>query len=258
MPMNLPRSAYGTLFAHFGIGMLVIGIVATSAYREEHILVMKPGQSLVGRRLRPDVHRCRERAVGRTTARTSPTSTSSVAAQSVDASHALETALRCSAAADDGSRHSCVLARRSLRRHRRPAAGWRLRRQGLFQSARPLHLARRADHVHRRRHFAFRPAPSRRCAGSIAAASRGSGGVGAMRRLLVIGSDRDLDAVLRRHRRLCRAAERNPARSGARKARPGHLRGAALSRLPKPVDRRQRCAACRRFAPLGARAPRGP
>jgi cytochrome c-type biogenesis protein CcmF len=44
--MNLPRSSYGTLLAHFGIGMLVVGIVATSAYREEHILVMKPGQSL--------------------------------------------------------------------------------------------------------------------------------------------------------------------------------------------------------------------
>ena len=43
---NLPRSSYGTLFAHFGIGMLVVGIVATSAYQEEHILVMKPGQSL--------------------------------------------------------------------------------------------------------------------------------------------------------------------------------------------------------------------
>ncbi|MFT3731008.1 MAG: heme lyase CcmF/NrfE family subunit [Hyphomicrobium sp.] len=43
---NLPRSAYGTLFAHFGVGMLMIGIVATSAYREEHILVMKPGEAL--------------------------------------------------------------------------------------------------------------------------------------------------------------------------------------------------------------------
>ena len=43
---NLPRSSYGTLLAHFGIGMLVVGIIATSAYREEHILVMKPGQSL--------------------------------------------------------------------------------------------------------------------------------------------------------------------------------------------------------------------
>ncbi|HET6390808.1 heme lyase CcmF/NrfE family subunit [Hyphomicrobium sp.] len=43
---NLPRSAYGTLLAHFGIGMLVVGIVATSAYREEHILAMKPGETL--------------------------------------------------------------------------------------------------------------------------------------------------------------------------------------------------------------------
>jgi cytochrome c-type biogenesis protein CcmF len=43
---NLPRSSYGMLFAHFGIGMLVVGIVATSAYRKEHILVMKPGQTL--------------------------------------------------------------------------------------------------------------------------------------------------------------------------------------------------------------------
>jgi cytochrome c-type biogenesis protein CcmF len=38
-----PRSAFGTTLAHFGIGMLVVGIVSTSAYREERILVMKPG-----------------------------------------------------------------------------------------------------------------------------------------------------------------------------------------------------------------------
>ncbi|HEY8195249.1 MAG TPA: heme lyase CcmF/NrfE family subunit [Hyphomicrobium sp.] len=43
---NLPRSSYGTFLAHFGIGMLVVGIVSTSAYREEHIVVMKPGESL--------------------------------------------------------------------------------------------------------------------------------------------------------------------------------------------------------------------
>ncbi len=39
-----PRSAFGTTLAHFGAGLLVIGIVATSAYREERILVMKPGE----------------------------------------------------------------------------------------------------------------------------------------------------------------------------------------------------------------------
>ncbi len=43
---NLPRSAYGTFFAHFGVGLLVVGVVATSAYREERVLAMKPGDSV--------------------------------------------------------------------------------------------------------------------------------------------------------------------------------------------------------------------
>jgi cytochrome c-type biogenesis protein CcmF len=47
---NLPRSAIGTAMAHFGVGLMVIGIVGTSAYRQEHILVMHPGEqtSLAG------------------------------------------------------------------------------------------------------------------------------------------------------------------------------------------------------------------
>jgi cytochrome c-type biogenesis protein CcmF len=40
---GLPRSALGTMLAHFGLGLAVVGIVATSAYRSEAILVMKPG-----------------------------------------------------------------------------------------------------------------------------------------------------------------------------------------------------------------------
>ena len=40
---NLPRSAWGTALAHFGLGMMVVGIAATSAWRIEDILVMKPG-----------------------------------------------------------------------------------------------------------------------------------------------------------------------------------------------------------------------
>ena len=40
---SLPRSAYGTTAAHFGVGLMMVGIVATSAYRSELILVMKPG-----------------------------------------------------------------------------------------------------------------------------------------------------------------------------------------------------------------------
>jgi cytochrome c-type biogenesis protein CcmF len=41
-----PRSAFGTALAHFGVGLLVVGVVATSAYRTERILVMKPGEEM--------------------------------------------------------------------------------------------------------------------------------------------------------------------------------------------------------------------
>jgi cytochrome c-type biogenesis protein CcmF len=43
---GLPRSSFGTTLGHFGIGMLVVGIVATSAYRQERILIMKPGEEI--------------------------------------------------------------------------------------------------------------------------------------------------------------------------------------------------------------------
>ncbi len=44
--LNLPRSSYGSLLAHFGIGLMVAGIVATTGYQEERIVVMKPGDSV--------------------------------------------------------------------------------------------------------------------------------------------------------------------------------------------------------------------
>ena len=42
---GLPRAAYGTLFAHAGIGLAVIGIVATTAWQSEVVLSMQPGDS---------------------------------------------------------------------------------------------------------------------------------------------------------------------------------------------------------------------
>jgi cytochrome c-type biogenesis protein CcmF len=44
--VNLPRSSYGTLMAHFGIGMMLIGITGTTAYQDEKILVMKAGETV--------------------------------------------------------------------------------------------------------------------------------------------------------------------------------------------------------------------
>lgn len=42
---GLPRSAYGTACAHLGVGLMVIGIVATSAWQSEVIVAMKPGDT---------------------------------------------------------------------------------------------------------------------------------------------------------------------------------------------------------------------
>ncbi len=42
---NLPRSAFGTMLAHAGVGLAVIGIVSTTAWRSEAILAMKPGET---------------------------------------------------------------------------------------------------------------------------------------------------------------------------------------------------------------------
>jgi len=43
---GLPRSALGTTLAHAGMGVTVIGLVATSAYQTEEIAAMRPGQSI--------------------------------------------------------------------------------------------------------------------------------------------------------------------------------------------------------------------
>src|SRR4029453_3499040 len=42
---NLPRAAYGSVLAHAGLGLAVIGIVATPAWRSEAIIALKPGES---------------------------------------------------------------------------------------------------------------------------------------------------------------------------------------------------------------------
>jgi cytochrome c-type biogenesis protein CcmF len=43
---GLPRSAWGTAFAHFGIGVTLLGIVAVTAWSSERIAEVKPGETL--------------------------------------------------------------------------------------------------------------------------------------------------------------------------------------------------------------------
>ena len=44
--LGLPRSAWGTAFAHFGIGVTLLGIVGVTAWGSERIVAIKPGASL--------------------------------------------------------------------------------------------------------------------------------------------------------------------------------------------------------------------
>jgi cytochrome c-type biogenesis protein CcmF len=41
---NLPRSSFGTMTAHLGVGVMVLGVVATSAWRSELVVAMKLGE----------------------------------------------------------------------------------------------------------------------------------------------------------------------------------------------------------------------
>jgi cytochrome c-type biogenesis protein CcmF len=43
---GLPRSAWGTAFAHFGIGVALLGIVCESNWNSERIVTLKPGEAV--------------------------------------------------------------------------------------------------------------------------------------------------------------------------------------------------------------------
>jgi cytochrome c-type biogenesis protein CcmF len=43
---NLPRAAYGSALAHAGVGLMVIGVVATTAWRAERIEALSPGDTV--------------------------------------------------------------------------------------------------------------------------------------------------------------------------------------------------------------------
>jgi cytochrome c-type biogenesis protein CcmF len=44
--VGLPRSTWGTAFAHFGLGVTLIGIVSVTAFGSERIAALKPGQTV--------------------------------------------------------------------------------------------------------------------------------------------------------------------------------------------------------------------
>jgi cytochrome c-type biogenesis protein CcmF len=47
---GLPRSAWGTAFAHFGLGIVLLGIIGETQWASERIAELKPGQTIAVRR----------------------------------------------------------------------------------------------------------------------------------------------------------------------------------------------------------------
>jgi len=43
---GLPRSAWGTMVAHFGVGVTVLGIIGSTAWNSETIVTLKPGEAV--------------------------------------------------------------------------------------------------------------------------------------------------------------------------------------------------------------------
>jgi cytochrome c-type biogenesis protein CcmF len=52
--VGLPRSTWGTAFAHFGLGITLLGIIGETQWGSERIAEIKPGQSIAIRRY--DLH----------------------------------------------------------------------------------------------------------------------------------------------------------------------------------------------------------
>ncbi|MGQ3296348.1 MAG: cytochrome c-type biogenesis CcmF C-terminal domain-containing protein, partial [Shinella sp.] len=44
--IGLPGSAFGTALAHIGVGVMVIGVIAVTAFETEHVVEMKPGMQV--------------------------------------------------------------------------------------------------------------------------------------------------------------------------------------------------------------------
>jgi cytochrome c-type biogenesis protein CcmF len=44
--VGLPRSAFGTALAHFGLGVTVLGVMLVTSWETEHVLEMSPGQTV--------------------------------------------------------------------------------------------------------------------------------------------------------------------------------------------------------------------
>ncbi len=183
---GLPRSAFGTLFAHIGIGVSLLGVVAEAGWSQEKIVALKPGDTAAianfdlsfkgleernGENWRDNVGRFEARRGGVLVATLEPA----------------KRVYLVNNPADDGSRDRDLRLRPALYQSWRADAGRRDFGADLLEADRDADLAWRCADGIRRRAFAQRPAFARRRAETRAAArgDRGSGGMMRMRGILL-------------------------------------------------------------------------
>ena len=178
---RLPRSVYGMSLAHGGFGLVIVGIVATTAWEEERLRIMRPGDTVALAGYEVEL-------TGTSTIR-GPNYSALRAAYEVRrdgrpiATMEPETRTYPDAAdADLGGGDPADPGGRPVHRRRRARAVGRLGDAPVPQAAGPLDLVRHPGDGAGRHGFAERPPAPRRRAGAAAPCGRsargGGGGVG--------------------------------------------------------------------------------
>ena len=182
---GLPRSAWGTVFAHFGIGVTLLGIVVVTAWGAERIAALRPGDSvdIAHYRLSFDGVFNRsgsELSRGRRPLHGAPHQWRAARLHGAEPPHLPGPQHGDHRGRSDAARRQPDLSVAGRSRRRRHRSG-----PSVFQAAGASDLARRGDHVYRRRLVAVGSAAAHRRAAAArsqdASAGIAGGGVIAVR-----------------------------------------------------------------------------
>ena len=251
---GLPRSTWGTAFAHAGVGVALIGIVCETTWNSEYIGSMKPNDvaKVAGYQLKLDGVTQRQ---GPNFREMIAQFTVSLDGETLARDDAVEAQFHHAGIVDHRGRAADPRRQPALRFARRNQRRRRHRGAHLSQAAGAADLVGTGADGVRRPAVAVGPPPARRRAEAAkACAARCSRRSDPLKQLLacvfVVAVMAGLPGRLRR------AARRDHVGSGQGSARARPVARAALHGVPEPVDRRFRRAAGARPAAAGARADR--
>ncbi len=171
--IGLPRSVWGTAFAHFGIGVTLLGIVAVTAWGSERIAAVKPGETHRHLPLSADLRRRVQPSGSELSRRRRPLHRAPLERRR-DRRHGAEPPhVPGPQHGDDGSGADVARLQPALSVARRPEPGRHHSGAAVLQAAGADDLARRHHHVFRRRPVVVRSAAARRRAAAGEGQSQG-------------------------------------------------------------------------------------